>query len=322
MTEAATPGLPQPPNEIAPARTNLLELWAPVAALTVGLAYVVGFVVVNSHLERYAVLEFQPVRARYFSAAFLFLVLTGIPSLLLATAFQLNRELVERDRLNRTGRGKAIRNYVDVAALFFMSHIVFVVMLTTVMVKRSLAFSWAPFVYWLLMLIGIAATRSLLKDTDPLRTFRHLRTHARASNELFGLSLLVIFPLIQAVLFGSTIFPLLSPGYGGGGAWLVDAPLHSDSVPRQLRSLLSAPVAVVDRSDKFVRVVACETREGKSDKFIAAEVERDAISALYVREVITLPEFISRCSENRPASQPRTPAISPTTHTGTPKGPP
>jgi hypothetical protein len=327
VTEVAAPDSPQPSSKSAAPRTSLLELWAPIAALTAGFAYIIGFLVVNAHLERYTVLEFQPVRARYFSAALLFFVLTAVPALMQFGVLELNSEWVRKSRIKKRAWHQSVVAYSMLGILFFLSYVMIVVFLMTVMVKGSLALSFTSVAYWLLLLIGVAVARFIIKEVSSRLRSQHLRSYREVdSTDLFGLAFLVVLPAMQAAYFGTAIYPLVRPGFGGGGGWLVDAPLHSDSVPAHLRSLLSAPVAVVDRSDKFVRVVACGTRPGSSENFIAAEVSRDAISALYVREVIAISEFINRCPSSRPSntsrpSQPRSPLSPPTMQKGTPRGP-
>jgi hypothetical protein len=240
------------PRLVSPSLAGLL-------ALSAATLYCVGYVVANVHHERYELVRPELFRARYLGAALLFASLALIPGYAgwwVGDWFRF-QDIREKwfEKLPRFGPpvpSKFMRQSIAlglmVAAAGVLAAVMWGILRFTGIGNVPLEWvaGWAFVVQW-----PFATSSSLWTKIrfSKVPAWSHV-TAVRAG--------FVFFCVIgMAGMFGRGIYPYISPAFGGGLGAVVRIYWKSGAVPADLEAALSRPVALLDRDEQLVDVVAC-----------------------------------------------------------------
>jgi hypothetical protein len=258
------------------------------AHITVGLGllYALGFVVANAHFGRYELPRIELLRARYLAAAVLFLFCSAIP---LATGAFLSRSL----RTRAPGDGPIERGLVlketeawamgresfwgwVLGALGFHLLLVtrFAVNATSAFGFVALYFVAAAMASWQVCdyLMGGAASESSQAWPSVIKPQR--------------LILVSVWGILLTSLFTAFVYPVIIPELGGGAVWKAQLSWRVDS-DSTARSAASGIVAIVDRDETSVAVLAC-SRSGAPD---VLSIATEDVRSIRLGERVPLSSF-------------------------------
>jgi hypothetical protein len=237
--------------------------------LALGLLYAVGFVVANAHFGRYELPRIELLRARYLAAAALFLLCSAIP---FATGLFLSRSL----RSRAPGGGPVERGLVlteteafamgaetfwtwVLGALGFYLLIVtrFAVTVTTAPGAITLYFMAAVMASWQVCdsLVGGSASESSQAWPSAVLPQRVI--------------LVCVWSILLMSLFTVFVYPAIKPELGGGAVWKARLIWRTDA-DSVARSAASGIVAIVDRDQNDVAVIACSSTGAPTILSVAA----------------------------------------------------
>jgi hypothetical protein len=247
--------------------------------------YILGFIIVNIHYAQFRLLTFDLVRGQYVAAGLLFLLFTTAP---LLTGIFTSLWIVHRARnpgplarRARNGLAAGVLGLILCLAVDYMLAYLYdgiAVVPTTHGLNAALYYGLACSGFGALAMLPLIADRHQTSASsasargslpDGLRPLRRLiATFAEGAMHLLVFAVLASF-------FGGRVYPGITPGYGGGGAWIAEilTPASEGGVlPARWRG------ALVARDDAYLTVIPCPgaLRPGQPRKPV--EVRLDAVA--------------------------------------------
>lgn len=283
---------------------NLLRVLAEHWVLVIAVAYILGFIVVNAHLAEYHIPEVELIRARYLAAALLLVAVSVIPAL--AGAWITQDVLLSGDHwLRKAAIGLVIT---------LIGYTLWWQPIQMLAVPHGFAWNWRAMLYFGTVVSLVVATPMIVPAAGGRKEHKTVTQRTRTVSKPLAAVPLAVGWVAAVTLFGTMVYPYLKPGLGGGGVSLgslyLDPALQSDSVLKKL----SFPVAVVDRDDKLLKLVACSSSGGKDTTVLRLEIPRDKVLRLRVDGTSTAPDYINSCRRRRtprppPRSEPASTAL-------------
>jgi hypothetical protein len=315
---------PDPAPTASPSMGLRSKIWGGdwgKASIVVGVVtlYGLGFIVANSFLETYTVLSSDFLKVRYVSAAILFLSVTMLPA---STAMLFTRlvhgrlykklgiaaipgtegEFLSGLKSMPKGEAAMVFGKVLLADVLAFSYGILVGWGIWTVLPLSVSpmglSSRRVFVYSVVSTIILTGAFVILPRYLTLRWFANLSYYAAFSFFSFaGL----------AAAFGKEIYPYVRPAYGGGGAWTARLALVDTlSISPVVRAHLAGSVVVLDRDDHYLRLLYCSHSQSKLQSI---EIRREAVAAIELDSVVTVPAFLRSC--HKPAPRRRGPGSAP-----------
>jgi hypothetical protein len=241
--------------------------------LSAAVLYVFGFVVANTHFARFELLRPTLWQTRYLGAGLLFAAILGGP-LLLGSLFALS--LSEKSGSSNGTLWKWLELPLGFLVAGFIG--VSVTWLPGLLVGKRDTVFWAAFgvfsyetgrlqlLAWIPWLSGPWVRGGSVTEVRMNRVYRTLLT---------GVVLLGV-----AGVFGTKLYPAISPAFGGGAVWRGRVYLRN---PGAWSTAFNRPVAVIDRQEDVVDVMACvDSASSRTQSFAipAADISLVAVSGL------------------------------------------
>ena len=261
------------------------------AHLTLGLAtlYVLGFIVANVHLGKYELLRLELLRARYVSAALLFVACSAIP-------FGLGVFLSNAAHDAVVPRGRN-RTRAEISAFFSR--------LRPIQLAVTILFVYP--VYLLLMWqmsVGFAAVR--LPATEYFAfcavitwfaTDFYVDTVPSAQSPVWGGARLImhacqscLFVIGLPAVFSGSVYEVIRQEFAGGVAWVAQVTL-SDSSSAIARDFAVDTVAIIDRDEETLSMLVCRKRDKQIERAI---LPVNGIADIRLRGQIAAADFSCR----------------------------
>ena len=264
---------------------------AGLLALSAATLYCVGYVVANVHYARYELVRLELFRARYVGAALLFASLALIPGYVgwRAGGWFRFEDIREKwfQKVPRFGPAVPSKLMRQVLALRMMVLGAGVVAVLMWVILRYTAVGDVPFgwlagwvfvVQWPFATAGSLWTKIRFSNVPA-------RSHFTAVRAGF-----VFFCVIgTAAMFGRGIYPYISPAFGGGLGEVARIYWKAGTVPNDLEAALSRPVALLDRDDLIVDVVACTDQAGSRTASMA--LPSGDVQVVVIGGLVAIPEI-------------------------------
>lgn len=272
----------------APAAVGaVLHALAKEAASFAATLYVVGFVIVNVHLSRFAQASTDLIEARFLSAGLLFAFLAGAPLIEASLAFMFVKQVGEkairtagglaRKELSILGRLTGLFLLLQILAWAFWSFLV----LDRFSIHRDLSAE-----AWYFALLNGTAIAVVLWAEWGIRKYHKRINLISWLHELPLLFVLILLSLLGTVVsFARVIYPTVPPSYGGGAApvaWLIPR----NQQPWESLILKGRPVAIVDEQAPFLRVLVCDSINQMKPHAVAIALE-EVVGISYVADSST-----------------------------------
>jgi hypothetical protein len=232
---------------------KLLEKHGSLAPAVVILGYVLGFVISNTHLARYQLVEFELLEGRYLAAAVLFTIFT-IPPILFgyALAAGVSEQSAAPPAGNKGILLKAISSPLFGYLLSFLAVFAafeFVGMIFTFVSVRGSRNSHGNFLfYWLFVMVSAFIPQFLIWYSTADRVFR------LEAGRALGLPIQLFFMLMVTAVFGRNVYPEISAAFGGGGAWMTNVEYMAGQGDSRIRM---SNIVVLDRDSELVTLLPC-----------------------------------------------------------------
>jgi hypothetical protein len=250
---------------------------------------VLGFVISNTHLARYQLVEFDLLEGRYLAASVLFTIFT-VPPFLLGFVFgaSLSEQSVAPPSMNKGILLKAISSHLFGYLLSFLVMLVafeFVGMIFTFVSVRASRSSHGNFLfYWLLVIVTAFIPQFLIWYSTADRTFR------LKAGRVFALPIQLFFMLMVTAVFGRNVYPEISAAFGGGGAWMTNVEYATGKGDSRIRM---SNIVVLDRDSELLTLLPCyPDTERKPNSLLIPVADVKRIEML--REVT-----VSECQSSR-----------------------
>ncbi len=238
------------------------------------VAYVFGFVIVNSHLARTGVTQSALIRSRHLAAGIVCTVILLIP-VTTGVAFWTEFRSIPVDGLGDA----AIPALVTLSfGIFAWDQVLWVVSVG----RRRFA---APR-HESLFFVGVAAMSALL-SVSAVRGWPSSLRGVEIYHVVRAASW-VILPLGAALFVSHRIYPQLRPDLGGGAGWVVLVSLKAGAVPERIERACGEAVILVDRSALalFVWTAPSDVQAIEIPLAAIAAVEAKGMVALRTRVLI------------------------------------
>jgi hypothetical protein len=232
---------------------TVLEKYGSFAPAVVILGYVLGFVISNTHLARYQLVEFELLEGRYLAAAVLFTIFTVPPIIF---GYALGAGLSEQgDASPSVNKGillKVITSHLFGYLLSFLALFVafeFIgVIFTFVSVRASRNPHGNFLFYWLLVMVTAFIPQFLIWHSHAVRTSQ------LEVGPALALPIQLFFMLVVTAVFGRNVYPEISAAFGGGGAWMTNVEYADGQGNSRIRM---ANIVVLDRDAELLTLLPC-----------------------------------------------------------------
>jgi hypothetical protein len=264
--------------------------------------YVIGFIVSNVHFAQYQLLRFELLRSRYLAAGLLFFVLSAVPAgfeiflsvALRSTAdstvgFSTPGRILRETEVWAMGCGHA----VAFSALGLMLYSVLAVQIS--LPSRSwlaLAayFAMTGLISWYLgdFFFATAAVPAGHSQVWP---------STRLAQSIWAP---VVWLVALPAAFGKLVYDTVRPEFGGGAVWVARVAWR-ETAPPAVRGLAPGIVAVVDRNDATLTLLACNPPTGRErTPPRVVTVAASEVVGLELVGVVALPAFAKANSRTCP----------------------
>jgi hypothetical protein len=263
--------------------------------LTAGatVLYVIGFVVANAYRSRYEIVRFEPFRGRYAAAGLLFATVALIPGFFgwNVGAWYRMGEVKEKTRGLRPGKLKRqlISAFAVPVGCCFSAILTWSLLQSAVVGHVAL---WWLAVFALPVESAFATSGSFVTK---MRLSR-LSWWSQLSRERMGA--VFFLTIAAAAVFGAGVYPHISPAFGGSAAALARVELKPSSVSAVLEAAFRRPVAVIDRDEQLIDVVACT--DSSASIVHSVSVPSTSVQAVILHGLIALPEAEHRLCPDVP----------------------
>jgi hypothetical protein len=275
----------------------MLERRPAVGTAAIVILYVFGFIISNIHLAQYKLITFDLVAGRYLAAAILFFLFTP-PPVILGFAFGASLHWE-----SKKPSAEASSWTMRILGVLLTGVLIYIVWMTS-----RFAFE----------VLAVPSERENLKLVYPyftlcgfigfLMTYRGVRSRAerdahdeRSGLEILSFPIFILLPVVVATMFSQSIYPALSPAYGGGGAWKGQVFLKEPPGSGILAGLSS--VLIIDRDEQFITIMKCIPDE-LQHRFSPVAIPLDAIDGIQLETQTSVRLFIAATECAKPARKP------------------
>jgi hypothetical protein len=228
------------------------------AHVTIGLGvlYVFGFIVANVHFGKYELPRIELFRARYIAAALLFILCSAIPFAAGAFLSRVLRTRAPGDGLRERGLKLKETEAWAMGAGPFFSWLLIAVGLDVLLVSRltvSLvaALGLGALYFVMTMMVAWQLCDSLLggESSDDAQAWPSVRMPQRVVY-------LCLWIILLPAGFSIFLYGSIKPELGGGALWKARLTWRA-TVDSSARASASGVVAIVDRDENTVNLIAC-----------------------------------------------------------------
>lgn len=271
------------------------------AQLTLGLTvlYALGFIVANVHLGRFELLRLELVRARYVSAALLFLTCSAIPLGLGAFLSPTARAAGLRDpsvlaRVAQPSYFDRFPRWAVAVTIVLTSFGIYFSLIVRIAVEFREAAEQAPMYFASAAVMGWFISEALfMVAAQP-------RGRGWSVGRGLALSMAVCFFVLSLpAVFSESLYPVIRQEFAGGAAWLAQV-TWSDSTAAVARDFSLDTVAIVERDNETLSMVACR-RKGQAQRVV---VPVGAVADVRLIAQVVVGRFTCPGSPRKPAAAP------------------
>jgi hypothetical protein len=241
------------------------------------LGYVLGFLICNTHLAKYQIVQFELLEGRYLASAVLFMVFTIPPY---TVGYLMGESLPYPSTQLQKDHAASSKPRLPVKLMFrnFFANLLGILAILIVLYG---GFSFMEMVFEFVSVPSRRVDRPIFLFYCFLVTVvaffpRFLVWHSVADGRLridtmrmLSVPIHLFFLLMVTAIFGEGVYPEISPAYGGGGAWLANIEYKSGVTP----PFLMREVVVLDRDSEMITVLSCagEEQEKRTSLLIRLE---------------------------------------------------
>jgi hypothetical protein len=261
-------------------------------SIGVGLLYVFGFIVANVHFGKYELPRVELLRARYLAAALLFVLCSAIP---FATGAFLSRAL----RTARSGDGPRRRDLklgeTEAWAMgpAFVTALLLAIGIQALLISEVSLSSFAAPGQNALYFIAVTTFAWQLGDSilggdasDDAQLWPSIRIQKRVINAC-------LWVILVPAIFSVFVYGSIRPELGGGAVWKAQLSWRA-TVDSTVRSDASGIVAIVDRDDRTVSVLACAPKGPPVPTLIPLE----DVASIRLGELVSASSFLGSFADN------------------------
>jgi hypothetical protein len=255
-----------------------------LVTVSAALAYVTGFVVVNSALIEVGGAGFELLSLRFGAAAILFWLLTGLPCAIGLVFW------VEFASLKDEHGGRLAKFITAFLVTVIVGFGIWAALLQLMSQEVDVGTRRLPVYYFLVpFIVGLVLRASWRRSWPPSLAQWHVITLFRA------VVWLGVF-IASLVVFGREIYPRVNPVVGGGAAWLAAVELtvqQNPNIPQK------STVAVMDRSAGMYRLITCS-----ADGIQYFVLPESSIAAVELRGYVHPGVFVEMCADTAQSVRP------------------
>jgi hypothetical protein len=236
-------------------KQSLLSLDAAHITVGLGALYSVGFVVANAHFGRYALINVEILRARYISAALLFVACSSIPTavgMFLSTS--LRRSAADGKLYTDRPIGDSEAWAMGPKAFFGLILIglgLYLVIISLISTK-----DFGIVVSWIVYFIAAALVASQLSDLLLGGTGAVEATLWPTFRLPFRVLYLTCWVIVLPAIFSTLVYGSIKPELGGGAIWKARLSWSQEADSASM-AVASGTVAIVDKRAGSLEVLAC-----------------------------------------------------------------
>ncbi|HST62007.1 MAG TPA: hypothetical protein VLK84_25120, partial [Longimicrobium sp.] len=258
----------------------------------------------NAHLSRYEVVTFELWQGRYLAAGILFLLITPVP---LLAGYVLGtrvfrpygvKDLNFRQRALIRAFNVFLGVFSALIALTMLQGLMWIISLDSVgKINRSLLLYF--FVACGVTFLGAGFYWGKRKESE--KADENV-VSLDLDLDLYAVPYFVAVSMYLATTFGNSVYPTISPAYGGGGGWSATLYVDSATLGERVMGDDSSRVVVVNSGKEFLALLQCRASPlGKH--YVAVAIPLSDVKALRLEEQVHVPAVRSACSgeeEKRP----------------------
>lgn len=231
-------------------------------AVLVGMAYGLGFLLVNTHLARLAVAPIGLLQARYLQAGVLGIAVLTVP---LATGVAFHTEW---QSLPEGGMMPFVFSLIVTAAVSLLAWDVLLFPL-----RVGPRFIATRDETWFLLATSCASGMLMASISKGWPSSFELVTVVHILRAV----VLLMGSLGAVLYFSFRIYPRLRTDLGGGAAWVVNITLKGQSIPGALAAAVSRPVLLLSRTNTSLFI-----RGDGTDAFSTVEISGSDVAAIEI----------------------------------------
>ena len=255
---------------------HAIETASKFVGLTIGIIYLVGFLVVAAHLSRYGVSSFSVLQLQYLIAGVWTL---GLPTMYFSITYTA-REFENKSAPVTQGKF-SWRRFLVSAALTAIPLGLFLALLAAIPHFLTNITAGILFPMWAFF-IGTIFSAQMLWNAWRVPPDRETWLANRRHAAPFYLTLLVSVVLAYVVWFAIRIYPLIPSSLGGGKpltvAFIESDKRFPDGINVDIAHKRSVPYRLIMATDKYYVVLSAEPGEK------SIEVSRDSVAGMVVLE--------------------------------------
>jgi hypothetical protein len=272
MTDSDTQG-----NELA-----LIDLFSKIVAVSIGLLYFLGFLVVAGHLSQYGVSSFSVLQLQYLIAGFW----SFGPPVGLAFVFLTARKFEETAAPDIPGRKFNWRRFLLATFFTGIPYAIYITLLCSIPgILQNM--TWGMGVRLYLFYLAMIDCAQFLRWSWQTPTDKETRWSNRRAVPFYS-TLLVMIALGYVVWFSVRIYPLIPSSLGGGRPLTVAFMESEKRFPDGITAAAtdanrSIPYELLVATDKYYVVVSPDRNEK------SIEVSRDSVAGIVVLKELPAP---------------------------------
>lgn len=261
----------------------LIDSFSKLVAVSIGLLYFVGFLVVAGHLSQYGVSSFSVLQLQYLIAGFWSLG----PPVILALVYLTARKFEERAAPDTPGKLFSWRRFFIAIFLTNIPSAIFFLLLVSIpgMLQNL---TWGIGIRWYLFFLAMTNCAQVLRWSWQVQTENETWLINRQHAVPFYSTLLLMIALGYILWFSVRVYPLIPFSLGGGNPLTVAFMESEKKFPAGIKADTSTtnrsiPYRLLMATDKYY-VVISPNRYEKS-----IEVSRDSVAGIVVLEEFHAP---------------------------------